>query len=356
MTTALLHADARADAHGRARPDLLERRLRRFHPRFRPQVRALAERHSRLKDLALSFPALLLALAVPRAGYDRERVCALVVEGAPLRNLAPLAHVPIWLRRLEPQAFTRPLPMLPDGAFVSRQVVNHIPRSPKMVSDWLGAIAQAAKIADEAVAMWTAREWQQKPKRVRAHTVRWMHLWAWYARHVPDDPCRVNAAWTPSLSFSTAQRLAGEWRTNLLLYLKLGDKPLADMWFKPGVVGGFEIVPLATYSDVVAEALAMKHCVRWYGSDLDENVCRLWSIRRNGARVATFEVSQAGESPFAHIAQVKLADDKRAPEGIWKVAQAWLCAQQRTCLGVYERPRNVMPAQAQAWRRMWRPY
>ncbi|MCJ9707243.1 hypothetical protein MOV74_39755, partial [Bradyrhizobium sp. SHOUNA76] len=49
------------------RSDLLERRLRRYHPRFQGAVRALALRHSRLADLAASFPALLFALAFPRA-------------------------------------------------------------------------------------------------------------------------------------------------------------------------------------------------------------------------------------------------------------------------------------------------
>jgi hypothetical protein len=90
MQIVSLHADARADERQRARPDRFERRLARFQPRFRSRVQALAARHPRLKDLVLSFPALLFALAVPRPGYDRERVCARVIDGAPLRELSQL--------------------------------------------------------------------------------------------------------------------------------------------------------------------------------------------------------------------------------------------------------------------------
>ena len=49
---------------------LVQRRLRRYAPPFRPHVHTLANRHPRLADLAVSFPALLFALAAPRPGFD----------------------------------------------------------------------------------------------------------------------------------------------------------------------------------------------------------------------------------------------------------------------------------------------
>src|SRR5262249_44701863 len=57
-----------APRQGAGRSDLPERRLRRYHPCFQGMVRTLATRHSRIADLAVSFPALLFALAVPRPG------------------------------------------------------------------------------------------------------------------------------------------------------------------------------------------------------------------------------------------------------------------------------------------------
>ena len=70
----------RAPAWGTAHSDLVERRFQRYCPRFQGAVRALAMRHSRIADLAVSFPALLFALAAPRAGLDPTRALDLAVE------------------------------------------------------------------------------------------------------------------------------------------------------------------------------------------------------------------------------------------------------------------------------------
>src|SRR5688572_18970300 len=106
MTTTILCPDAAADSAMLQ----AERRLARYHKDFRTLVQALARRHPRLGDLAASFPALLFALAAPRRGFRPEGVIARAIEGAPLKTLAELAAVPLWLRKLPPEAFTRPLP------------------------------------------------------------------------------------------------------------------------------------------------------------------------------------------------------------------------------------------------------
>jgi len=358
MSIVALHADARADVCVRARPDLLERRLARFRPRFRSRVRTLAAQHPRLEDLASSFPALLFALAVPRRGYDREHVCARVIAGAPLRELSRLTQLPLWLRRVPPEAFDRPIPALPCSSFASGQIANHLPRSHKDIGAWLTAIGNAWGYADEAVAVWMARAWRRPPKRRHnyARHVQWMCVWAWYARHVADDPCKIRCAWTPHLSLDAALRLSGEWRMNIELYAKLGGGPIADVWLKPGRIGPFDIVPLQTFEDVRDEALAMRHCIRWYGQELAENWCRLWSIRCGEQRIATFEISQVSESPFLHIGQLKLADDKRAAAGIWAIAHRWLREQDELHAGVSDAPENAPIACVKAWRRLWRPY
>src|SRR3954466_4218242 len=111
MTSTLLRVPRR-DA---ARSDMLERQLRRYHPRFQGAVCALAMRHSRIADLAASFPGLLFALAVPRSGLDPALALTLVADGRALAEVAAAAGVPMWLRKLSPDAFARPIPRLPDG-------------------------------------------------------------------------------------------------------------------------------------------------------------------------------------------------------------------------------------------------
>ena len=56
-------------------------------------VRALAMRHSRIADLAVSFPALLFALAVPRPRLDPACALARVVDGRALAEVAAAADL-----------------------------------------------------------------------------------------------------------------------------------------------------------------------------------------------------------------------------------------------------------------------
>src|SRR6185436_7217767 len=99
---------------------------------IQPAVRRLALRHSRLADLAVSFPALLGALAVPREGFKPEPVIARIVSGAPLAELARAADVALWLRKLAPPLLPRAIPKLPDSHDFRRQILNHLPRTPKV--------------------------------------------------------------------------------------------------------------------------------------------------------------------------------------------------------------------------------
>jgi hypothetical protein len=154
MTSNLMPAPRR----GAGRSDLLERRLRRYHPRFQGAVRALAMRHPRIADLAASFPALLFALAVPRPGLDPEPALARVIDGLALAEAASAAELPMWLRKLPQEALIGPIARLPDGELFRRQIANHLPRSPKLAPTWLQAVADVAQLAHEPAAIWIARE------------------------------------------------------------------------------------------------------------------------------------------------------------------------------------------------------
>src|SRR5215510_14507577 len=127
----------RAPVRGTACFDPLEHRLRRYRSPFQGAVRALAVRHTRIADLAASFPALLFALAVPRPGLDPARAIERAIEGVSLAKVAAAADVPLWLRRLPPEALSRPIARLPDGEVFRRQIANHLPRSPKVAPIWL---------------------------------------------------------------------------------------------------------------------------------------------------------------------------------------------------------------------------
>jgi len=150
---------------GAPRRVLIERRLRRYSGSMQQRVRAVAERHPRLADLALSFPPLLFALALPRPGEDPEPAIIRAIEGRPLAEVAAAAGVPRWLRRLPVDALTGPLPVLPTGELFGRRIVNHLPRSPKLTTAWLAAVSHAAHWGNEPFAIWIARRFYVTSRR-----------------------------------------------------------------------------------------------------------------------------------------------------------------------------------------------
>jgi hypothetical protein len=60
----------------------------------------LASRHSRLADLAVAFPGLLLALSVPGPGLEPRHPIDLVIADALPWAMAATAGLPLWVCRL----------------------------------------------------------------------------------------------------------------------------------------------------------------------------------------------------------------------------------------------------------------
>ena len=57
-----------------------------------------------------------------------------------LAEVAAAADMPLWLRKLPPEALSRPIAKLPDGKSFRRQIANHLP-SRKVAAIWLQAVA-----------------------------------------------------------------------------------------------------------------------------------------------------------------------------------------------------------------------
>jgi hypothetical protein len=367
-------SQARAIGHAQeetARPQVWERRLQRFPKPYQHRVRAVANAHPRLRDLALSFPALLFAIAVPRAGVDPTAVAAGVVAGERLQVSAKLASLPMWLRLLPPEAFAAPIPPLPDSDAFRKQIVNHIPKSPKVLPDWLNAIGSAFAFADECHAIWFAREFARgpkawKPKRRRRRRVRpiltytslrRLCLWAWYSTKVPTNVRRADA-WSPAMHLCAAEAAADRWLQDIDLQLHLNHE-VRDMWFLPATIDGFEFVALSTPDDIAEEAIAMQNCLRSYGPQIADDTSRLWSVRRMGERVATLELAMQGGDPVPNIYELKGRANATVGVDVSFAARRWMAGNEdalRARPWTAQRVDRSAALQDAAWRAQWRPY
>ena len=353
MTSILLPAAHREAA----RSDLLASRLRRYHPRFQGAVRALAMRHPRIGDLAASFPALLFALAVPRPGFDPALVLDRVIAGAALGEVAVAAGLPMWSRKLPPEAFACRIPKLPDGELFRRRIANHLPRSSKHAPAWLQALADIAAFAHEPAALWIARELVREPRGLKRASLRLIGLWAWFSGQPATlGHTLIDRPWTPDMSIAAAIKAANAWQELIELHLNLGTRPIADMWLRPDRVAGYDFLPLCSTVTVAEEAAAMKNCVRTYGDSLAHDYSRLWSVRRDGERVATLEVATRHGDPLLNIVQLKGPANTMVPHELSSAARRWLHMHDLPQIDPKRRDWNTVELDRASWISLWRPY
>lgn len=81
----------------------------------------------------------------------------------------------------------------------------------------------------------------------------------------------------------------------MLLGTPFGRETTIDLGFHPDNLAAmnFEFIALRTPSDIAQEGAAMKHCVASYIPRVIAGDCHIVSIRKNGERAATLELSRA---------------------------------------------------------------
>lgn len=348
MTVAVLAARERI---ARLRAGAFDNPLQRFAWRHRPAVSALTRRHSRLADLAFSFPALLFALAVPRPRFDPEPVIERVIAGAPLSELAAAADLPMWTRKLGPEAFQRPIPALPDGDMFRRQIANHLPQDPRHASAWLDRLAETYLWGSEAIAVWFAARAPSGHINEARHAWQRICLWAWHCEH-PEAPASayLTARWTPAMSLDQADGWAYDWARSVSVHLYLGPEPLTDMWAEPVTVDGYAFEPVTSALDLCRHAREMQNCARRYGEQVGANGSRIWLMKQDGKAIAMLELAVRGGYPM--LTQVHGWNNNRVTQEQWTAAYRWwreYAPQTPLAPGLRRRQQPI-------WIATWRPY
>lgn len=348
----------RAEAQGSARSKQIDRQLTRFRPEVNRAVRALAARHTRLADLAESFPALAVTLAFPGARVMPGAIMAAVVAGWPLEDLASAAHLPVWSRRLPPECFAGAVPYLPQSPDFFRRIANHLPK-PRAAAGWLKAVSFAAEWGGEAFAVWMARTYQpeQKNRRRRPRDLsKVLALWA-FASSQPGSLAHalIDRPWNPSIGRRAALGAACTWWDGVELYVRMGDALVGDPWLTPGEVDGYRFEPLLSAGEILEEARAMKNCLRTFGRDITQNYARLWSIRKDGRRIATVEIHQPWAAQMLNVCQLHARANRHASAPVWWAAQQWL--HRHDLPGLVKRIAPAAPLlDGCTWRKLWKPF
>lgn len=331
----------------------------RFNSRVRAAVRRFVATSSRAADLASVFPAAAFVIASKGApASDLERAQRLTEDGAPLREVARALGLPLWLRRLPPEAFRAPLGTLPTSEMFTRRIANQFPITAGESALWLTSVSFAARACDEYFALWLASQRIfTEPHRDPEKLFSVLAAYAWFSS---ADRTRghslIVTPWRPEMAFDTAICAAKSWFNRVRLVLQLREGLLSDAWLTPGEVNGLTFSPLMSANEILAESRAMQNCADQYSDRLAKDRCRLFSVRRRGVRVATLEIGPHAREPhMLAINQLKARHNLPAASEIWQAAHAWLATQsglRRTPpLSVPELPLN-----GAAWTALMQPY
>jgi hypothetical protein len=330
----------------------------RFAYPVRREVRRLMRSSVRLVDLAMVFPGAMYALASKRRPVDARRAAiALVEEGAPLKTVARALDLPLWLRRLPPEAFQRPIDDLPAGETFARRVANRLPGAPAHSAFWLQSVTFGARACHEDFALWLA---DQAVFAEQGNPEQLFGVLAAYAWHSRATQTRAHSLivvpWRPEIAFDTALCAAKSWLNRMRLVLQLGPGVIADPWLAGGEVRSYAFVPLLDRMEILAEARAMQNCADQYAERLADDRCRLFSVRREREHVATLEIGpHSREAGMLAITQLKGRHNMAAPLDVWQAAYAWLASQS----GLRRLPPRIPPDRQldqEAWTQLMAPY
>ena len=336
----------------------VEEQIKRFRRTYRRRLRKLANLAEPFADLVVSFPAAAFALATDHGTADqRARAFRAVKEGQPLKAVATALALPLWLRKLPPEAFIADLPAAcPDGAEVGGQLAGLIPVDDDETGPWFRAVTLASAACDPAFAIWVARHRQAWSNQQTAEAIGLLGIFAWVSEETGGQAGKLlPQRWNPKVGFSKAVRINAAWWRRLREDLFLGDGGLRDPWLAGGRAAGYRFVPLLTLADLNAEGAAMANCVADYAWKMAGDECRLFSIRRGAKHVATVEIRpHQSHEGIPEIVQLLGPDNEDAPHRIWAAAFTWLGKQ-----AAFELPERGQPSllpPAQAWQRLWKPY
>lgn len=332
--------------------------VRRFDPRARRTLRRLVYSSPRVADLIDVFPAAGYALATRRGTASQRRKAIQQVEaGAQLKEVARTLELPLWLRRLPPEAFRGELGAIPASEMFVRRISNHLPRQAEESALWLQATVFGTKACNEYFSLWLASQPIYHGPADAEQLLGTLAAYAWYSG---SDGTRgkslIVVPWRPEMALDTAVCAAKSWLNRIRLVLQLKPGTLSDPWLQPGEALGLTFQPISDHTQILAEAQAMHNCADQYAERLAREKCRLFSVRRKGQRLATLEVGpHPREAGVLTVTQLKARHNMPASNEVWQAAHAWLAAQRDLkrlpALAPPERPLD-----AQEWETLMMPY
>ncbi len=343
------------------RERVLEKQIKRFAKGYQRRLRKLVKTSSRIGDLLYSFPAAAFAIVSGHGDHiKRGEAVRLVKSGASLKRVAARLALPIWTRRLPPEAFTVDLGELPNSEEFNRKIVNLIPNDPEATAMWLNWLRDARAACDEDFALWIAgqRIYQADWHDTLADTpVLPLATFAWFSAHNHEPACRLmDTPWHRRMGLSTAINNMVGWFDRVLLDLTRIDKNRGPGRYSRRKRNRFNFVPLLTPGDLREEGEAMNHCVATYATAVAQRDCKIFSVCRGRQRVATLELRWPNHRIRRPVINQLVGHSNAAVDRDVYVAVCNWLAQNQNLVGARDAAGFESDLNEARWQSMWGNY
>jgi hypothetical protein len=127
------------------------------------------------------------------------------------------------------------------------------------------------------------------------------------------------------MSLATITKLSADWHDAVAGNMTGPNSEFPEPWCPGSVSGGFDIVPITSSSGLYREAKLLHHCGGTYARRVHSGECFIFSVRKDGAALATLELVHSGTG--VAIGQVRGACNAKAPKEVLRAVNSWLRAQ-----------------------------
>lgn len=336
----------------------LDVQLRRYDRGFRRRLRKFAGTSRTCADLVYTFPALAIVFAIGQGGGEaRRRAIVLAGAGAPLRDVAAAVALPMWMRRLPPEAFVEFVPPLPASEDFAVRIVNLVPAEPAHAAMWLRWVYVAYRFNGERFAIWLAKRGRFDAADPGAACLWPLAAYAWFSGVEGHEACGlIRRPWKSGMGFAAAVEETRSFMLRIMLDHCREQHGRQGRWYVEQRASGYRIVPLRTTAELLAEGDGMNNCVASYAEAVARGDCLIYGIRRGNRHVATLEVRPHwGRQGAPVIAQLEGPSNGPASDDIRRAVDKWVSRQGRFPVTAPEQLATVQ-VDAARWISLWEPF
>jgi hypothetical protein len=135
----------------------------------------------------------------------------------------------------------------------------------------------------------------------------------------------ITQPFQPSMSLKTATALSAEWHEAVAANMTGPDIAFPEPWYPAAKVGDYNIVPIEDSASLYREGSTMHHCVGTYADSVRKGGVQIYSVRRDGVRLATFSLARCGVS--TRLGQIRGPCNAQPPKEIMAMVRRWLRSQ-----------------------------